>query len=100
MKFECLPYLNEETTKELLLRLSKIEGQIRGISRMIEEKRSCDDILIQITAAKSALDGLAIKLLEEHIEQCIKPSVCEGHTESLEHFVKALKKIMKGGSLK
>ena len=94
---KCDVYLSEESVEELLKRLSKIEGQIRGIQKMIKEKRSCDEILIQISAVKSALNGVAIKLLEDHIESCVKPRVLSGDTKALEEFLEAVKKMIKGG---
>ena len=94
---ECDVYLTQESVEELLRRLSRIEGQIRGIQRMIKEKRSCDEILIQISAVRSALSGVAVKLLEDHVESCVKPSVEAGDTRALEDFLEAVKKLMKGG---
>ncbi|RLJ70742.1 DNA-binding FrmR family transcriptional regulator [Hydrogenivirga caldilitoris] len=93
----CDVYLSEESVKELTSRLSKIEGQIRGIQRMIQEKRSCDEILIQISAVKSALNGVATKLLEDHVQSCVKPSVEAGDLKALEDFLEAVKKLIKGG---
>ena len=93
----CDVYLTQESMEELLRRLSRIEGQIRGIQRMVKEKRSCDEILIQISAVKSALSGVAVKLLEDHVESCVKPSVEAGDTKALEDFLDAVKKLIKGG---
>jgi len=93
----CDVYLTQESIDELLKRLSRIEGQIRGIQRMIRERRSCDEILVQISAVRSALSGVAVKLLEDHVESCVKPSVEAGDTKALEDFLDALKKLIKGG---
>lgn len=57
----CDVYLSEESVKELVNRLSRIEGQVKGLQKMIQEKRSCDEILIQISAVRSALSSVAVK---------------------------------------
>jgi len=93
----CDVYLSEESARELIGRLSRIEGQVRGLRRMIEERRSCDEILIQISAVKSALSGVAVKLLEDHVQSCVKPSVEAGDIKALEDFLEAVKKLIKGG---
>ncbi len=93
----CDVYLSEESTQELIRRLSRIEGQIRGIQRMLKERRSCDEILVQISAVRSALSGVAVRLLEDHVESCVKPSAEAGDTKALEELLEAVKKLMKGG---
>lgn len=62
----------------LAKRLSRIEGQIRGIARMIEEDRYCVDILTQVAAVQSALDALARKLLEHHLHGCVSEAIVSG----------------------
>ncbi|RMA97589.1 metal-sensitive transcriptional regulator [Hydrogenothermus marinus] len=94
---KCDVYLSDEAMKELLSRLSKIEGQIRGIQKMIKNKRSCDDILVQISAIRSALKSVGERLLEEHVEFCVKPRVEAGDIKALEDFLQAVKKFSKGG---
>jgi DNA-binding FrmR family transcriptional regulator len=59
-------------------RLNRIEGQVRGIARMIEEDRYCVDVLTQIAAVQSALDALARKLLEHHLHGCVAQAVRSG----------------------
>ena len=59
-------------------RLNRIEGQVRGIARMIEEDRYCVDILTQVSAVQSALDALARKLLEHHLHGCVSEAVMSG----------------------
>jgi DNA-binding FrmR family transcriptional regulator len=62
-------------TLDLSKRLSRIEGQVRGIARMIEDDRYCVDILTQVSAVQSALDALARKLLEHHLHGCVSHAV-------------------------
>jgi|OSPMetMinimDraft_2_1075162.scaffolds.fasta_scaffold03497_2 DNA-binding FrmR family transcriptional regulator len=93
----CKVYLSQEVGQELLRRLSKIEGQVRGLQKMIEEKRDCNEILVQLSAAKSALNSVAILLLEGHFNSCVKPSIEAGDMQAVENFIKAIKHLVKGG---
>jgi DNA-binding FrmR family transcriptional regulator len=67
--------------QSLLRRVNRIEGQVRGVARMIEEDRYCVDILTQISALRSALDGLAMGLLEDHTHGCVRNAVRSGGGE-------------------
>ena len=62
----------------LAKRLNRIEGQVRGIARMIDEDRYCIDILTQVAAVQSALDALARKLLEHHLHGCVARAIKSG----------------------
>jgi CsoR family transcriptional regulator, copper-sensing transcriptional repressor len=65
--------------KDLLIkRLHRIEGQVRGIERMIEEDRYCIDILTQIAAVKTALEQAGAKLLEDHVTHCVRDALASG----------------------
>jgi DNA-binding FrmR family transcriptional regulator len=61
-----------------LVRLRRIEGQIRGLQRMVEEDKYCIDILTQVAAATKALQSVALGLLEEHLSHCVVDAVAEG----------------------
>ena len=63
----------------LLKRLSRIEGQTRGVAKMVEEDRYCVDVLTQISAIQSALDALAIQLLENHTNGCVRAAIKSGN---------------------
>ncbi|MDN0073407.1 metal-sensitive transcriptional regulator [Crenobacter sp. SG2303] len=67
----------------LLKRLARVEGQVRGIHGMIEGDRYCVDVLIQIAAVKSALDAVAMQLLENHMNGCVSRAVQEGNAEAM-----------------
>lgn len=58
-------------TEALLARLRRIEGQIRGIHRMVSEDRMCDDVLTQLMAVRSSLDQVGLLLIDEHVEKCL-----------------------------
>jgi CsoR family transcriptional regulator, copper-sensing transcriptional repressor len=66
----------------LINRLHRIEGQIRGIERMVDEERYCIDILTQISAATTALDTLALRLLEGHVNTCVATALASGDEDA------------------
>lgn len=63
---------------QLIARLARIEGQVRGISRMIDDDRYCIDILTQLAAVDTALGAVAIRLLEEHVQHCVAGALASG----------------------
>lgn len=71
-----------EDRDRLTARLRKIEGQVRGVERMIEEDRYCIDVLTQISAVNSALQSVALGLLEEHLGHCVSHAVAQGGEEA------------------
>lgn len=71
-------YLDPRVERSLQNRLSRLEGQVRGVKRMLDERESCDDILAQLAAVKSAVNGAARELLEGHMETCVLESVEAG----------------------
>lgn len=66
----------------LLKRLARIEGQVRGVARMIEEDRYCVDVLTQIAALRAALDAVGLQLLEDHTQGCVKGAIRSGDGEA------------------
>ncbi len=66
----------------LLTRLNRIEGQVRGIAKMVEEDRYCVDVLTQVSAIQSALDALALQLLENHTKGCVRSAIRSGNGEA------------------
>jgi len=69
------PYLTSDVQRELIDRLTNIEGHVRGVRRMLEEHQSCERILVQMVAIKSAINQASVKLLEGHVEGCVKDLV-------------------------
>lgn len=67
--------INVSTKAESLKRLRKVEGQVRGIQRMVSDERYCIDILQQVTAARRALDQIALKILRRHMESCVSEAI-------------------------
>ena len=66
------------TKDQLLGRLRRVEGQVRGIERMVEDERYCIDILTQIAAVSTALDSVSVKLLEDHVRHCVGDALAAG----------------------
>jgi DNA-binding FrmR family transcriptional regulator len=65
-------------TAALVKRLHRIEGQVRGIERMVEEDRYCIDVLTQISAVSKALDALALEVLDDHVKHCVAGALASG----------------------
>ncbi len=66
---------DEGMTENIMIRLKRIEGQIRGIQKMVEAKKYCVDIINQVTAAKRALDQVGLKLMHRHIDSCVSNAI-------------------------
>ena len=86
---------SEKEMKNLINRLSRIEGQIRGIKRMVEEDAYCIDILNQVSAANCALNSFTKVVLADHIKSCVAEEVREGKEDKLDELVRTLQKLMK-----
>ena len=71
-----------EDKDALMRRLSRIEGQVRGLRRMVGEEAYCIDVLTQIAAVERALDGVALKLLSDHTNHCVRDAVEAGGAEA------------------
>lgn len=63
--------MSEEEMKRLLDRLARVEGQVRGLRKMLEERRCCEDVLTQLLAARSGLEGAGQLVLERHLNDCV-----------------------------
>lgn len=89
-------YLDEETERGILNRLSRLEGQVRGIKKMLTQHESCDEILIQMAALKQAVNAVAVELLQGHMECCVLERVEAGEgREALESLKGALSRVLK-----
>ncbi len=86
----------EEPEKEALLnRLSRVEGQIRGIRGMVEKDVYCTDILIQVSAASAALAAFNRELLANHIRTCVRRDILAGKDETVEELIDVIRQMMK-----
>ena len=84
----------ESERKSLMNRLSRIEGQIRGIRGMVENDAYCTDILIQVSAVNAALRAFNREILSQHIRGCVTRDIKEGKEETVEELVETLQKLM------
>ena len=86
--------INEEVKKNALTRLKKIEGQIRGIMKMVDQEKYCIDIINQITAAEKALDGVAKNIMKRHIESCVTEAIIQGEGQTkIDELIETVFKI-------
>lgn len=89
-------YLDPDVEEELKNRLSRIEGHVRGIKRMLAEHASCEDLLIQLSAVRSALNQATARLLENHMETCVSECVRAGQGDkALRHLKGAIAQVVK-----
>ncbi len=86
---------SDEEKKELLKRLRRAEGQIRGIENMIEKDAYCPDILVQVSAVTSALNSFNKELMACHMRSCVADDIRSGKDEAIDEFVKVMQKLMK-----
>ena len=98
-KNECCSHRTKERGekeyKDLIHRLSRIEGQVRGVRRMIEEDAYCTDVLIQVSAINAALNCFNKVLLANHIRTCVATDIRQGKEETIDELVAVLQKLMK-----
>lgn len=85
----------DEELKPLFNRLSRVEGQIRGIRRMLEEDAYCVDVMLQISAANKALSAISAELLKSHINTCVVEDVSSGKTETAAELAMLVERLMK-----
>ncbi len=85
----------EEEMKQLIHRLNRVEGQIRGIRGMVEKNVYCTDILMQVAAANAALNAFTRELLGNHIRTCVAQDIRDGKDETIDELVSTLQKLMK-----
>lgn len=86
---------SEREYKDLVNRLSRIEGQVRGIRKMIDSDAYCTDILVQVSAVNEALNSFSKVLLSNHIHTCVADDIRSGRDEAVDELVDLLKKLMK-----
>ena len=94
---ECCRHKHREPAEyeALLKRLSRIEGQVRGVRGMVEKEAYCTDILTQVSAIQSALNAFSRELLANHIRTCVTEGIRKGDTEVVDELVRTVEKLMK-----
>jgi DNA-binding FrmR family transcriptional regulator len=86
--------INAGVKKNALTRLKRVEGQVRGIMKMVEEEQYCIDIINQITAAEKALSGVARIIMKRHVESCVSSAIIQGEGQTkIDELINAVFKI-------
>ncbi|ACJ33589.1 metal-sensing transcriptional repressor [Anoxybacillus flavithermus] len=86
----------EEEIENIMKRLKRIEGQVRGVQKMVEDNRYCIDILVQISAITAALNKVGLNLLERHVSHCVSKAIREGSgEESIRELMDVIKQFSK-----
>ena len=86
---------DEKLKHDLIVRLNRIEGQIRGIKNMIQNDAYCADVLVQSAAASAALNGFNRQIIDNHIKGCVSRDIKQGKDEVVDELVDLLHKLMK-----
>lgn len=86
---------DKKEMKDLITRLNRIEGQIRGIRGMVERDAYCTDVLTQVAAASAALNGFTRVLLSNHIKTCVAQDIRDGKDETIDELLTTLQRLMK-----
>jgi DNA-binding FrmR family transcriptional regulator len=82
----------------LVNRLSRLEGQVRGVRKMLADHKSCDEILVQVAAIKQAVNGVAVELLQGHLDSCVADNIRDGVAEAaLKSLRGALTHVLRHG---
>lgn len=84
-----------DEAQKLINRLNRIEGQVRGVKKMVEDERYCVDILTQVSAVRAALDSFSRQLLDAHIHTCVVEDIKNNQTESVDELCTLIGKLMK-----
>ena len=86
---------SEKLKANLVSRINRIEGQVRGVKRMIESDAYCDDVLNVISSVQSALQGAALLLLENHMKSCVVDQIRDVDLEVIEELIKTMRRLHK-----
>lgn len=93
-----MPYPYAKDKDKLAARLGRIEGQVRGVARMIDEDKYCIDVLTQVNAIKAALDQVSLLLLEDHVKGCVVDAVKKGESEKVDELIGAVARFARAQS--
>ena len=98
MEHDCCIKKKERTEaefKDLMNRLKRVEGQVRGIEAMLENNAYCPDILVQVSAVTSALNSFSRVLLAQHMKTCVRNDILAGKDETIDEILDTLRKMMR-----
>ena len=86
---------SEKEYKDLIHRLNRIEGQVRGIKKMVEDDRDCSEVLIQLAAVESAIRSTSRQILRNHMETCVTAAIQQNDEETLSELYRAIDELLK-----
>ncbi|NLI93635.1 MAG: metal-sensitive transcriptional regulator [Peptococcaceae bacterium] len=81
--------------KDILVRLKRIEGQVKGLQRMLEDDKCCPDILVQVAAVRAAVNKVGVLIFEEHSKTCLKDALNADNNEALDNLIDVLGRFIK-----
>ena len=84
---------SQKSVKALQSRLNRITGQIGGIKKMLDDGRYCDDILVQLSAVKKAIESISYQILQEHFETCIVEEISKGNLQIVDELFRTIKNM-------
>lgn len=84
----------QDQRQNVINRLNRIEGQVRGIRKMIEDEQSCSQVLMQIAAVKSAVNNVGTLVFQTHFRQCLETAITEGETDFIDEVMNMLGKYI------
>jgi len=93
-KVSQLTERSEQVKESLISRLSRIEGQVRGVKKMIENGAYCDDVLTQISSVRAGMSSVALLLLDSHMRNCVTDRLKNDDDEIIEEFVKTVGRLL------
>ncbi len=91
---DSLKIAKDKVNKKIINRLNRIEGQVRGVTKMVTADKSCDEVLVQIAAIKSALNSVSRVLLEDHVRTCVVTDLENKEYKVVDELMRTLKKII------
>lgn len=90
-----LSHHTEKTKKDIISRLNRIEGQVRGVKAMVDKDVYCDEVLNQIASIQASLNSTTKLLLEKHMKSCVREGILEGDEEVLDEVLKTIHRLLK-----
>ena len=94
-KKQALPIYDDQRTQDIKTRLSRIEGQVRGVARMAEEQRPCTELLEQLASVQAALKGTTRVVLRNYLERCVADGIRSGDSDIYDQLLEVITKFAK-----
>lgn len=89
------PFDGDKAKNDIQIRLKRIEGQVKGLQRMLDEEKCCSDILVQVAAVRAAINKVGILIFEEHSKTCLKDVLQAENNEAFDNLIDVLNKFVR-----